>query len=102
MVTILITVFIGLTCIVFSYLIGKRQMVEILAGYNPEKVTDREGLGRWVGTNLILMGILAFVSAGLMAIIPEVRGTLFLVYVLGAVPLLYLRIVLGNRRFFKK
>ena len=77
-------------------------MVEILAGYDPDKVTDREGLARWVGANLILMGILAFVSAGLMALVPEGRGVLFMVYSLGALPLIVVRIVLGNRKFTKK
>ena len=102
MVLIAVTAFMGLTCFVLGYLVGKKQMVEILAGYDPAKVTDRKGLANWVGTNLILMGILAFVSAGLMAVVSEGRGILFLVYALGAVPLLCVRIVLGNRKYMAK
>jgi hypothetical protein len=37
MVLIAITDFIGLTCFVLGYLVGKKQMVEILAGYDPTK-----------------------------------------------------------------
>ncbi|UNC92097.1 DUF3784 domain-containing protein [Candidatus Contubernalis alkaliaceticus] len=102
MVLIAITAFMGLTCFVLGYLVGKKQMVEILAGYDPKKVKDQERLAKWVGANLILMGILAFVSVGLMAVVPEGRGVLFLVYALGAIPLLSMRIVLGNRRFIIK
>ena len=102
MVLIVITGFIGLTCFVLGYLVGKKQMVEILAGYDQAKVTDQVGLANWVGVNIILMGILAFVSAGLMAILPEGRVILFLVFFLGIVPLLCVRIVLGNRKYTKK
>jgi hypothetical protein len=102
MVLIAVTVFMGLTCFVLGYLVEKKQMVEILAGYDPAKVTDQVGLANWVGANLILMGILAFVSAGLMAVLPEGRVILFLVYALGAVPLLCVRIVLGNRKYTTK
>jgi len=33
-----------------------RGRVEIIGGYDPNKVTDKEGLGRWVGSNLIFGG----------------------------------------------
>ena len=102
MVLIVITGFMGLTCFVLGYLVGKKQMVEILAGYEKEKVTDQRGLANWVGSNLILMGILAFVSAGLMALLPEGRVILFLVFILVIVPLLCVRIVLGNRKYTTK
>lgn len=102
MVLIAVIVFMGLTCFVLGYLVGKKQMVEILAGYDPAKVTDQGGLANWVGANLILMGILAFFSGGLMAVVPEGRGILFMVYALGAVPLLCVRIVLGNCKYSAK
>ncbi len=102
MATIVITVFIGVTCIAFGYLIGKKQMLDMLAGYDPKKVTDKEGLATWVGANLVLMGILAFFSVGLMAVFPQARTTLLLVYALGAIPLLCVIIILGNRRYIRK
>lgn len=101
MVVIVITVLMGLICVVLGYLVGKKQMVEILAGYDQNKVTDREGLARWVGANLVLMGILAFFTTVLMAVVPEGRVVLFMVYSLGAIPLLAVRIVLGNRNFLR-
>jgi hypothetical protein len=102
MVLIAMTVLMGLVCLVLGYLVGQKQMVEILAGYNPDKVSDRKGLARWVGANLLLIGVLAFVTAGLMAVASDIRGILLLIYALGAVPLLCVRIVLGNRRFITK
>lgn len=99
MATIVITVLIGITCVAFGYLIGKKQMLEILAGHDPKKVTDKKGLARWVGTNLVLMGVLAFFSAALMAVFPQTRTVLLLVYALAAIPLLCVRIILGNRRY---
>ncbi len=77
MATIIVTVLIGVTCVAFGYLISKKQMLDMLAGYDPKKVTDKEGLARWVGTNLVLMGILAFFSAALMAVLPQVLTVTF-------------------------
>jgi len=34
-----------------------RGRVELIGGYDPNKVTDKEGLGRWVGSNLIFGGL---------------------------------------------
>jgi|GEM_PF-4962059 len=102
MVLIAVTVFMGLICFVIGYLVANKQMVEILGGYDPAKVADQAGLAKWVGANLFLMGVLAFASAGLMTAVPEGRVILFLVYVLGLLPLLCGRIVLGNRKYMAR
>ncbi len=49
-------------------------MVEMVAGYEPDKVKDKEGLGRWVGSNLILMGILVFFHALTGLFLPQMTS----------------------------
>jgi len=34
-----------------------RGNVELIAGYDPNKVTDKEGLAKWVGSNIIFLGL---------------------------------------------
>ncbi len=43
--------------------IWKFNFVEIIAGYEEKRIIDKQGLTKWVGTNLIFMGIvLVFIS----------------------------------------
>ena len=54
-----------------GYLIGVKKQLWLISGYNPDRVKDKDGLAKWVGTGLqiiggieFLMGILAlFVTA---------------------------------------
>ena len=58
---------IGLLCLVFGYLIGVKKKLTLIAGYNPDKVRDKEGLARFMG---IITAIVGFV----MILYPWVYG----------------------------
>lgn len=58
-VFLLVAVVIG----TFGVLIREFEMVELIAGYDPEKVTDDEGLARFVGGyTLVIAGLAAVVA----------------------------------------
>ncbi len=50
---------VGILLFVLGIVIRKYNVTGIIAGYNEEKTKDKQGLTKWVGTNLIIMGILA-------------------------------------------
>lgn len=53
-----------LNTIVFSllgYLMKVHKMVDFLAGYDPNKVKDKEGLANWVGSNFIYIAVISLI-----------------------------------------
>lgn len=42
---------------VIAYLIGVKKRVGLISGLNPDRVADKDGLARWVGLMLFLMGV---------------------------------------------
>lgn len=46
-------------------LIREFQMMELIAGYDPEQVTDDEGLATFIGTQALLLAGLTVIVAGL-------------------------------------
>ncbi len=60
-----IFILIGVALAVLGAFIHRYKPVHIIAGYDPQKTTDPEGLAKWVGTNLILMGLITAVAAAL-------------------------------------
>ena len=47
----------ALPLFVIAYLVGVRKQVGLIAGIQPDRVADREGLGRWVGLTVFLIGL---------------------------------------------
>lgn len=76
--------------------------LHLLAGVDPKKVTDPEGLGRFVGQSLILLGGVHVPFALAVAFLPEsqvMAATLGLVALVG---LIIVRLVFGLSRFTSK
>ena len=48
---------IGLICLVLGYLIGVNKKLNLIAGYNPDKVRDKEGLARFMGIMTSVLGV---------------------------------------------
>ena len=88
----------GIIIVLLAYLIGRHKMLEVLAGYEPDKISDKEGLAKWVGANLLLMG-LAGIFSGIVALLFEqaARGAFWSFFVV--IALICARIVMGNRRY---
>ena len=74
-------------------------MVNLIAGYDPDKVTDKEGLADFVGTNALYVAGLTLLLAAIEYIQPfdGYRGV-WILYVL-AVGLITVRMIRGGRRY---
>ena len=74
-------------------------MVNLIAGYDPDEVTDQEGLADFVGTNALYVAGLTLLVAAMEYTQPfdGYRG-IWIVYIL-AVGLLTVRMIRGGRRY---
>lgn len=97
-----IFIFIGMFLILIGLIIWRLKIAWIIAGYDPERVADNDGMSRWVGINLILMGTLIifleiseiiFPSIGIGFIIPA-----YLIIVAG----LSIVILIGTGKYKRK
>lgn len=75
-----------------------RGRVELIGGYDPNKVTDKEGLGRWVGSNLIFGGIYALIFAILCNV---VQILLIGIWMLGFT-IIIARLTIGEKKYYAK
>lgn len=96
----IITGLIGIFLLLVGSLITRFNLVEVIAGYEPNKVKDKEGLARWVGGHLMVMGILGVVSGFLGYFFSGQSLYIALVYFL-TIPVLAVKTALGSRRFEK-
>lgn len=55
--TSIVATIVGVILLVLGYLIRIRKQMNLLAGYDSEKVTDPEGLANWVGGWCLLLGV---------------------------------------------
>ncbi len=97
----ILTELIGFIMLALGYFIRFRGRVDLIAGYDEKRVRDPEGLARFVGTNLLLLGAGAFVVLALEFLIPEYAVVLFAVYALVAVPAVSFLTVWGSKRYEK-
>ena len=96
----LVAIFVGLLLLAVGYLIRFQQMIEIIAGYDPDKVTDKEGLAKWVGSNLFLMGLMCLSLGGLGLILPEL-STIQVPSFLAIIVILSVRTAIGCKKYEK-
>jgi len=84
---------------VLGILIRYFGMVDLIAGYDPETVTDEDALARFVGTNaLYVAGLTCVVAAAEYTRPFDGYRAIWIPYVLG-VGLLAVRMIRGSRRF---
>lgn len=72
-----ISIVMGLFLILLGIFLYKGTLVDIVAGFD-EEVEDREKTGKWVGSNLIIIGMIISIISILNIIFPEVH----IVYIL--------------------
>lgn len=89
---------IGLLCIILGLVIRKKNMVEIIAGYDPNKVTDKKGLANWVGTNLMFIGVFSIIFGLITTLTPGTGTTRVIIYVVGLF-LLTIRMAIGTNKY---
>ena len=88
--------------LVLGYLVRFQGRTDFIAGYREGLVQDAEGLSRFVGTCLLLLGGLAAATLGLVFFFPEEEVLLFLLYAAVVVPVIGIASVLGSRKYMKK
>ncbi|WP_049925831.1 DUF3784 domain-containing protein [Halopiger goleimassiliensis] len=73
----------------------------LIAGYDPDRVTDEEGLANFIGTNALYVAGLLFVLAGLEYAEPvdETLVSLLWVAFAGVVLVIGVRMLTGARRY---
>ncbi|ELZ18657.1 DUF3784 domain-containing protein [Natrinema limicola] len=86
--------FVGALGILIKY-VG---MVELIAGYDPDRVTDEEGLAEFVGTNVLYVAALTLLVAVVEATAPDRADPVWIAFVAG-VGLLTIRMIRGARRY---
>lgn len=76
--------------------------LEAIAGYHPDRIRDKEGFGRFVGTWIIVIGLLTLALGAAIALVPEdLVGWVALGFV-AAMQVPVLRIVLGVSDFHRR
>ena len=94
-VLILAAGFVGALGILIKYF----GMVNLIAGYDPKRVTDKEGLADFVGTNALYVAGLSVIVAVAEYTQPfEGYEAIWIFYVLG-VGLLAVRMIRGARKY---
>lgn len=89
--------FVGLLGVSIKYF-GR---VELIAGYNPERVADEEGLADFVGTNALYVAALLFLVAAVEYAEPfggDGAGLVWLAFTVGVLGLA-VRMIRGARRY---
>lgn len=95
----LITV--GVLLIILGILIWKKQMVSLLAGYDEKKVIDKQGLAKWVGSNMIIFGAIVVLLS--FAIIFSKINTLILLFgIVVIILIMACLIALGCKKYESK
>ncbi|MFC3958145.1 DUF3784 domain-containing protein [Halovivax cerinus] len=83
---------------VLGGLIKYAGMVELVAGYDPESVTDDEALANVVGSNVLAIGVLGIVCGVVGAADPAVSTVSWLVFTVGTI-VFAARAIRGARRY---
>ena len=97
----IVFIIIGVFLILIGLMVWKLKVVGIIARYDSEKVIDKDGLARWVGRNLVLMGILVILLGVIGMIVLNVEPyfiiPIYMIIVLG----ISIVTVIGTRRYQK-
>ena len=105
MASMLILIILEFFMVIFlslGYLIRFRGRIDLIAGYGEGRVRDVKGLLRVVGNSLLMLGILAAATLGLVFLIPEREVLLFLLYTTVLVTVIAIASFLGSRRYLKQ
>ena len=82
---------------VIAYLIGVKKRVGLISGLNPDRVADKDGLARWTGLMLFLMGVVTV----LMGLGIYLMGKILTITLVGValISALSIALVVGIQRY---
>ena len=81
--------------LVISGLLHRRYKMAV---YYFNKVVDKEGLANWTGSNLILMGVMAFLIGILAYVMPAVDDIFYIVGLIILI-IIFIRAVMGCKKY---
>ncbi len=90
---------IAVLLMILGVVVWRWRLLSIVAGYDASKTRDREGLARWIGLHLILMGILTWILAMLPMLLEGFRPIHALIAHIIAVFAISVLIIRGTKRF---
>lgn len=96
---LIILEFLMVLFLILGYLIRYRGRFELIAGYREGQVRDPTGLSRVVGSSLLLLGILAAGTLGLVVTFPNNEVLFFLIYAVVIVPIVSITSLICSRRY---
>jgi hypothetical protein len=99
---LLILEFFMVLFLILGYLIRFRGRTDLIAGFKEGRIRDKEGLSRVVGNSLLILGVLAAATLGLVILYPQKEVLLFLVYTAIVAPVTGILSALGSRRYMRK
>lgn len=79
-------------------MIWKKKLLELLAGYDENKVTDKNGLAKYAGSHLILMGFLILITSIIGAMLEKSTSLIYFAIVVT----ISIKMAIGCKRFEKR
>lgn len=76
--------------------------LEAIAGYHPDRVRDKAGFGRFVGTSIIVIGLLTLALGAVIAVVPDDVALWVMLALVAAMQVPVLRLVLGISKFHRR
>lgn len=92
---------VSILLVVAGYFVRVRKMGHLVAGFNPDKIHDKQGYLKWAGSNIIVIGLVSLLAGILILLLPELALYLIAGYAI-TVGCLALVLVIGERRYMKK
>lgn len=97
----IVSIVMGIFLIFLGGIIRRYKMFELLAGYDPNKVLDKEGLANWTGVNLILMGCLTILIGILAYLLPVLNGLPYIIGFVIIILIMSIRTAIGCKKYEK-
>jgi hypothetical protein len=98
-IILIITEFITLFFLALGYLIKYRKRLDLIRGYDRGTVKDPAGLSRWVGNNLLFLGVAGIVTFAVEVLVPDLELIAVTLFLAGLVPAVGIITAIGSRRF---
>ncbi|KUO59519.1 MAG: hypothetical protein APF84_19655 [Gracilibacter sp. BRH_c7a] len=94
----IVTVTAGLFLMVIGALIWKFRLIRLFGGKRADKETDEAGLAKWIGFNLIIIGIVISIFA---AVQMQIFHTTYMLVDFTIIIILSTRMAMGTAKFHK-
>jgi hypothetical protein len=93
----------GILCLLGGYLFKQNQSVEMLSlpGLWIDKVRDKEGLSRFIGNRLMLIGVIAIFTSLSMALLPQFLMITILLFIFSGVTIC-IELAINKKRYLQK